>query len=569
MRRHFKGFIGLVLFLWILVVLYFIRDADNTKDSGNEINRALRDLDECKKKNDELHNLLAQQKEEHLNSDLETKRKLNQCLSSIETLYPQNRVIKEEQLSMEPSKNEEVLIKQVYDDAKELEFTIVKQLSSLEPKFSKKVLQMLKEQTMSMRLDVEDLSAIKNPWRQREADKLHKLVEERIKHIQHPTSCSSSKRLVCKLNKGCGFGCQIHHLLYCFLISYGTRRTLIIDSERWRYSKEGWDSVFLPVSETCTSVSGATVEPWRGEESSSNSLVVSLPIVDGLPNRPPYMPLAIPDELYDRLLRLHGNPPVWWIGQFIRYLWRPQPWLKQELMETEAKIDFKSPIVGIQVRRTDKVGTEAALHDIDEYMKHVDDWYHVYETRLMKEQRKIPESHVRRVYLATDDSSVLPEAREKYPNYLFFGDTTISESAQLKSRYTKSSLVGVIKDIELLSNCDYIVCTFSSQVCRLAYELMQTLHPDAATRFHSLDDIYYFGGQTAHEQVARLKHDPLTTDEIELRVGDVVGIAGNHWDGFSRGTNRRTGKNGLYPSYKTVERYPRVHYPTYAEARMT
>ena len=98
---------------------------------------------------------------------------------------------------------------------------------------------------------------------------------------------------------------------------------------------------------------------------------------------------------------------------------------------------------------------------------------------------------------------------------------------------------------------------------------MQTLHPDAATRFHSLDDIYYFGGQTAHEQVARLKHDPLTTDEIELRVGDVVGIAGNHWDGFSRGTNRRTGKNGLYPSYKTVERYPRVHYPTYAEARMT
>ena len=105
------------------------------------------------------------------------------------------------------------------------------------------------------------------------------------------------------------------------------------------------------------------------------------------------------------------------------------------------------------------------------------------------------------------------------------------------------------------------------QVCRVAYELMQSLHSDASTYFHSLDDIYYFGGQTAHEQVARLNHKPTNNEEIELVIGDIIGIAGNHWDGFSKGTNRRTGKTGLYPSYKTVEIYPRVKYPTYRDAR--
>ena len=33
------------------------------------------------------------------------------------------------------------------------------------------------------------------------------------------------------------------------------------------------------------------------------------------------------------------------------------------------------------------------------------------------------------------------------------------------------------------------------QVSRIAYEIMQTRFPDAADRFKSLDDIWYFGGQ--------------------------------------------------------------------------
>lgn len=57
----------------------------------------------------------------------------------------------------------------------------------------------------------------------------------------------------------------------------------------------------------------------------------------------------------------------------------------------------------MQVRRTDKVGTEAAFHDISEYMKHVSEWFDAYEMRHDVEQR--------RVYLASDDPSVLDDAK--------------------------------------------------------------------------------------------------------------------------------------------------------------
>lgn len=58
-------------------------------------------------------------------------------------------------------------------------------------------------------------------------------------------------------------------------------------------------------------------------------------------------------------------------------------------------------------------------------------------------------------------------------------------------------------------------------------------------------------------------------DEIALEPGDVVGIAGNHWDGYSKGSNKRTGGIGLYPSYKTEDKKVIVKYPDYPEVPLT
>ena len=59
----------------------------------------------------------------------------------------------------------------------------------------------------------------------------------------------------------------------------------------------------------------------------------------------------------------------------------------------------------IHVRRTDKVGAEAAFHSIDEYMTHVEDYYETLEKHRHIDQR--------RVYIATDDPSVINDAKRK------------------------------------------------------------------------------------------------------------------------------------------------------------
>ena len=57
------------------------------------------------------------------------------------------------------------------------------------------------------------------------------------------------------------------------------------------------------------------------------------------------------------------------------------------------------------MRRTDKLFEEASPHSIDEYMVHVEEWYQLYA-----KDNKVDK---KRVFIATDDPSVIKEARQK------------------------------------------------------------------------------------------------------------------------------------------------------------
>ena len=406
----------------------------------------------------------------------------------------------------------------------------------------------------SLIIDIDRLTKVDgyDEWRKQEAKDLSDLVQRRFRYLQNPSDCSKARKLVCSLNKGCGFGCQIHHITYCFLVAYGTERTLIIKSKGWRYHKDGWESVFKPLSDTCVSINGATHANWPGD---SSKQVISLPIVDNVYPKPRFQPPSVPADLATRLEKIHGHPLVWWVGQVLKYLMRPQEHVKKTLDYAKERLGFKKPIVGVHVRRTDKVGTEAAYHDIDEYMVKVEQYFDELETK----------PDVKRVFLASDDPKVITTARNRYPNYEIIGDPEIAETASVAKRYSDSSLQGIIIDIHLLSECDYLVCTFSSQVCRVAYELMQTYHPDAYNRFTSLDDIYYYGGQNPHPHQAILDHKPRKTGEIELKVGDLIEVFGNHWDGYSKGYNTRTSMTGLFPSFKVKNPVDAAEFPKYPD----
>ncbi|XP_078089508.1 alpha-(1,6)-fucosyltransferase isoform X1 [Mustelus asterias] len=565
--------IMLILLAWGTLLFYIgghlVRDSEQPDRSSRELSKILAKLERLKQQNEDLRRMAESLRipEGPIDQGPAAAGRMRALEEQLIKAKEQLEIFKKQPSHAGPGKEHEELRRKIENGVKELWFFVqseIKKVKHLEGEEAQRqadsLLENLGHQQRSIMTDVYYLSQTDgaDKWREKEAKDLTDLVQQRITYLQNPKDCSKAKKLVCNINKGCGYGCQLHHVVYCFMIAYGTQRTLILESQNWRYSTGGWETVFKPVSETCTDRSGTSSGHWSGEANDKNIQVVELPIVDSLHPRPPYLPLAIPEDLAGRLTHLHGDPSVWWVSQFVKYLIRPQTWLEKEIEEATRKLGFRHPIIGVHVRRTDKVGTEAAYHPIEEYMVHVEEHY--------KFLARKTEVDKKRVYLATDDPTLLQEAKSKYPDFEFISDNSISWSAGLHNRYTENSLRGVILDIHFLSQADFLVCTFSSQVCRVAYEIMQTLHPDASANFRSLDDIYYFGGQNAHNQIAIYAHKPQTPEEIVLDPGDLIGVAGNHWDGYSKGINRKNGRTGLYPSYKVKENVETIKYPTYPEA---
>ncbi|XP_071440949.1 alpha-(1,6)-fucosyltransferase [Hetaerina americana] len=601
--------------------------ASDERAVARRLARAFSDLEVLKKQNAELRNLFAdidlkdssvhQGHRDALLQDLQDRLEKAEKLLEESSRKGDVDVLKMEGEGDEPkapSLEYEMTRRRVADGVRELWYYMGSQLKQLKalasPRFkqlAERIDHVLKEGAEHKRallMDVNRLADVDGygPWREMESLELSYLVQRRLHYLQNPPDCSSARKLLCNLNKGCGYGCQVHHVVYCLIVAYGTRRTLVLRSKGWRYHKAGWEEVFHPVSDTCPpDPSGAITSSsshahWPGKP---NTQVVELPIVDSLSPRPPYLPLAVPRDLAPRLARLHGDPIVWWVGQFLKFLLRPQPNVQKMLDSTARKLGFQRPIVGVHIRRTDKVGTEAAFHPLEEYMQAVEEWFN----QLEMEHNALPitgnlqdgandanggapwgghwgangdagggKEVKRRVYLATDDPSVIIDAKAKYPNYEILGDPSIARTAAVSTRYSDSSLFGIIIDIHFLSMSDYLVCTFSSQVCRIAYEIMQQLRPDASDRFRSLDDIYYYGGQGTHLREAVVAHNPQESGSpagqeavLALEAGDLVGVAGNHWDGYSKGKSMRTGRVGLYPSFKVVDRIEMADFPTYAE----
>nr|CAG4645426.1 EOG090X03KK [Lynceus sp. MCZ IZ 141354] len=561
---------ALLLAFWLVALVFltwplsYSPNGEPSDDILKRLSRVVSELDSLKQQNQELRVIVSNITQSGLQINEEVVSNFKHKLKGLTMKGSKSNG------QHSPSKQFELSRRQVDQGIQEMGFYLKSELEKLkkvlvekgETSLTKKIGDIIQGQVEHERVLGFDLEEMSNQdglddWRAAEALALSHLVQKRLHWLQNPKDCSTARKLLCNLNKGCGYGCQIHHAAYCFILAYSTKRTLILQSKKWRYHRGGWEEIFMPLSETCLSSSGRNLKKWPG---TNDTQVIELPIVDMLSPRPPHLPLAIPKDISERLMRLHGDPSVWWIGQFMKYLLRYQPDTQKFVDEAGANFGFQKPIVGIHVRRTDKVGTEAAFHSIEEYMVHVQEYYERLE---LKQGSKVEH---RRVYLASDDASVLPEARKKYPNYTFLGDPSIASNAGVATRYSDSSLRGIIIDIHFLAHSDYLVCTFSSQVCRVAYEIMQTIHPDASSWFRSLDDIYYYGGQNAHKEVAIFPHTARNDAEISLEKGDVIGIMGNHWDGFSRGTNERTKKQGLYPSFKTKNKLEIVDFPSYLEA---
>lgn len=89
---------------------------------------------------------------------------------------------------------------------------------------------------------------------------------------------------------------------------------------------------------------------------------------------------------------------------------------------------------------------------------------------------------------------------------------------------------------------------------------MQTRHGDASRWFTSLDKMYCFSGQNPHFFEAVENHIAESKAEISFSKGQLIDVTENLRNGYSKGKHNETGKFGLFPSYKVVDKLRIVKY---------
>ena len=171
--------------------------------------------------------------------------------------------ISQKQKERIPSKHYDLTRRQLFRDINgfwwymkgRLESMIRDKNSSLQSETKKMILEG-QDRYNSLRLLLDELEETDGfqAWRKKEAKDLSDVVQGRLHALQHPTNCSMTPKLVCNLNIDCGFGCQLHHVVYCLIVAYGSGRTLLLKSSDWNYGKGAFEKVFKPLGGSCGSM---------------------------------------------------------------------------------------------------------------------------------------------------------------------------------------------------------------------------------------------------------------------------------------------------------------------------
>ena len=126
--------------------------------------------------------------------------------------------------------------------------------------------------------------------------------------------------------------------------------------------------------------------------------------------------LPVPRELGELVELVHSEPWLWWIGQFMKYGLTLREDQRSALDKDKQQIGLTptstggesstTPIVGIQIRRTDKViESEDSIHPLEQYFEE--------STIFYQRQTGKTEIQNKAVFVASDDHLVLEGAMER------------------------------------------------------------------------------------------------------------------------------------------------------------
>uniref|UniRef100_A0A1I8AZ75 SH3 domain-containing protein n=1 Tax=Meloidogyne hapla TaxID=6305 RepID=A0A1I8AZ75_MELHA len=266
----------------------------------------------------------------------------------------------------------------------------------------------------------------------------------------------------------------------------------------------------------------------------------------------PHAPEVAPTEIKNFLLENHSNPPVWFLGQLIKYAWKENENTTNETNKIVSRVPFEcGPVVGIHVRLTDK-SRETKLNQLDEYMKWVEFWFNVMGEPQDFDQIETLISNCtnrRKLFIATDEPRhVLKEANDKWGNKyeIYHGkqDGKYGNNQDDPNRISKEALIELLAEINILAKCQFVVCAFSSNHPLFMLKLF------VFKLLSSLDN-----EMEATAEYRPTSEYPLTPEEIYAAKGDIIEVKSPIQNGFIRGKNLMTNIEGRFPMYLLKEHF--------------
>lgn len=338
----------------------------------------------------------------------------------------------------------------------------------------------------------------------------------------------------------------MHHIAECLLMAHYLDKTMVYNSTGLEYNKTaGFTDILEPFSETCIETPSDEKEEYYPEGNYSYKRISYIDEWTRYKLKTNYTARRIPEELASRLEKLSNDPVAWWNGLLLDLSIKYAPKVSREIEKFMQNFSGKSPIVAVQVRRTDKPSDIAFSYELEGYMKHVDEYFDQLELTQKVERR--------RIYLATEVPDVVIEAKQKYPHYEILSNIEGAKISQHRNetRWSTEGLIAIAIDIYMLSQCDFAVCTLSSNICRIVLEYFQVRFPDTTNKLVSMDNLYYADYEYYRSGVSTLKHSPIFNGEIELEKGDSVQVFyNNNTHGYYKVENLRTQEKGFVPAYK-------------------
>ena len=266
---------------------------------------------------------------------------------------------------------------------------------------------------------------------------------------------------------GAGFGSELNQLLLAFAYSVASRRQFLIDSRLWNYGNLSDYFQLSPIS-----FNRSMNYTFLVEDSRKNDQIQYLKTTR----------IGLQVQRFWRITRHLQNIDS--KRRVTHYFWQTMSNETRLFVET-CRLGNLSNYIGVHVRRGDKLASEARAISLLNYIDRI--------------EKIVEKNQSQTIFVASDDPSTIDGFRKLKPQWIFQSTShtyrnRTSGNGHRQGDFNRLDREGkrfqthlLICQLQMLIEANYVLCTMSSNICRL----VQILRHQSPSTVISLDRPWY------------------------------------------------------------------------------